>query len=200
VTLNVKATNGCNYYGSKPIVIRSPFGTVRYKSNYSCIDETLRFEALPENTDSIRWNFGDGTTFTTTERVVFYKYKLPGTYLPKIEFVSSAGCSYLPPMRDSIRIDRVNAGFKSVREEICGSTKVIFRVVLPGFALIFFSKNSIISALRFAGCKLNSTVRVCICFTVSKRDMVCNLNSKLFGWLNLFLNEPLIHTFCPTSK
>jgi gliding motility-associated-like protein len=126
VTLNVKTTNGCNYYGSKPIVIRSPFGTVRYKSNYSCIDETLRFEALPENTDSIRWNFGDGTTFTTTERVVFYKYKLPGTYLPKVEFVSSAGCSYLPPIRDSIRIDRVNAGFKSVREEICGSTKVIF--------------------------------------------------------------------------
>lgn len=126
VLLNVKAVNGCNYYGSKSVIIRSPFGTVRYISGYSCADEVVRFEALPEFTDSILWDFGDGTKLKTKDRVVFHAYTLAGAYLPKVEFISNDGCSYRPLIRDSIRVDKVTAGFKISSDELCGFTKVVF--------------------------------------------------------------------------
>lgn len=137
--LLVKLMGGCNYVASKPIKISSPSGSVRLKSGYSCIQENLRFEAIPFATDSIIWNFGDGTIVKTIDRVIYHKYSNPGLYIPRVIFKSTFGCSYQVPLNDTIKIDKVTGGFTYLQEQFCGNTRVDFKDTTR----TFFGKSGI---------------------------------------------------------
>jgi gliding motility-associated-like protein len=133
VKLYVKAIGGCNYIGSKPITINSPTGTASFKSGYSCIDESIRFEAIPFATDSILWDFGDGILLKTDKRVVYHQYQNPGVYVPTITLLSNLGCAFKVDISDTIKIDKVIGGFSYLQEEFCGYTRVDFKDTTNAF-------------------------------------------------------------------
>ncbi len=139
VRLTIVDEGGCTYTAVKQITIAAPDGTVRVQTGFNCQDDNVRFEAVPVNTDLISWNFGDGKTLTTTNRVVFHKYLNPGTYFASAEFVTNEGCRYIVPGTYEIKVDRIVPGFKYVQAEECGSTKVRF----TDTSNVFFGKSSI---------------------------------------------------------
>ncbi|MCF8339816.1 MAG: PKD domain-containing protein, partial [Chitinophagaceae bacterium] len=126
-SLLVKGNGGCNYVGQKTIAIIAPNGNVFYDAGYQCIKNAVRFEAKPLATDSIRWDFGDGSVLTTTEWVIYHNYTKPGKFLPKVYFKTKQGCSFLVPFKDTIIIDKIVNGFTFLSEAICGSTKLNFK-------------------------------------------------------------------------
>lgn len=51
----------------------------------------FRIETDAENVINYKWDFGDGTTITTTEPQAAYHYEVPGTYLVGAGFVAERG-------------------------------------------------------------------------------------------------------------
>ena len=126
VRLTIRSAGGCVYTGTRIITVAAPEGTVNIPSGFQCLENKIRFEATAFNTDSIVWNFGDGTVLKTTDRVVYHQYTAPGLYVPKISFLSASGCLFPVPDKDTIRIEAVLAGFRSVQQNYCGYTDVLF--------------------------------------------------------------------------
>jgi gliding motility-associated-like protein len=106
--------------------VNGPAGAFVYDHGYVCGNTPVRFEATVTGTDSIRWNFGDGASLTTTSHVVYHVYTNPGNYVPTARLLAGAGCSKLLQGVDTIKIDYVDAGFKSTPIKVCGSTNVSF--------------------------------------------------------------------------
>lgn len=137
--LLVKFLGGCNYVASKPVIVSSPAGSVKLKSGYSCIQDNIRFEALPFDTDTIIWDFGDGIKVKTVDRVIYHKYSNAGSYIPSVTFLSKFGCSYKVPLNDTLKIDNVAGGFTYLQEQFCGFTRVDFKDTTK----TFFGKSSV---------------------------------------------------------
>jgi gliding motility-associated-like protein len=137
--LLVKFLGGCNYVASKPVIVSSPTGSVKLKSGYSCIQDNIRFEALPFDTDTIIWDFGDGIKVKTVDRVIYHKYSNAGFYIPSVTFLSKFGCSYKVPLNDTLKIDNVAGGFTYLQEQFCGFTRVDFKDTTK----TFFGKSSV---------------------------------------------------------
>ena len=139
VKLYVKGSAGCNYVSNTTVELFSPSGTVEFKNGYSCVGESVRFEANASLTDSIEWHFGDGDSIITTSTVVTHAYLKPGIYIPKVKFLNTDGCAYEVEIKDTIKIDQVLTGFNISQEEFCGYTKVLFKDT----SFTFFGKDSI---------------------------------------------------------
>lgn len=122
----VRAQGGCIYTGERLIRIAGPEGTVNIQKGYQCIQSAIRFEATTYNTDSIQWQFGNGVEMVTNSNVLYYTYPSPGIYVPKAWLKTKAGCRVPVPVSDTIKVDRVAAGFRYVVEENCGYTDVRF--------------------------------------------------------------------------
>jgi gliding motility-associated-like protein len=126
VTLTVATAGGCTYTSTRSIVIAGPAGQLQYNGGFNCDTAGVRFEVVATNTDDITWHFGDGTTQTTTARVVFHSYQNPGAYLPFVTLNSNAGCQFLIMGTDSIRVDRITGGYSAVQQRSCGLTRMVF--------------------------------------------------------------------------
>jgi gliding motility-associated-like protein len=137
--LIITTTGGCVYSGRKKVELVSPEGTVRVQTGFNCESRSVRFEAVPQNTDSVIWNFGDGNILRTKDRVVFHKYSNPGTYYASAQFKSAGGCVFSVPGSFEIKIDKVVPGFKVERIQECGRTLVKF----TDTSNVFFGKQSV---------------------------------------------------------
>jgi gliding motility-associated-like protein len=126
VTMTARDFGGCRYIATKQIIVNGPAGAFIYDHGYICGSTPVRFEATVTGTDSIRWNFGDGATLTTTNNVVYHIYGQPGNYIPTVRLLAGAGCSKFLQGVDTIKVDYVDAGFKSNQVKVCGSTTVSF--------------------------------------------------------------------------
>ena len=126
ITLTTTSPGGCIYVTTKTVEVNGPSGTLQYAGGSACSPSPVRLEAIATNTNSYKWDFGDGTLSTTSNGVVFHEYVKPGTYLPSVALLNNAGCNYFIKGTDSIKIDKVDAGFVSVQERKCGSTNVVF--------------------------------------------------------------------------
>ncbi len=124
--LIVKTQGGCVYTGSRNISINGPAGTAKVQAGYQCAGVPLRFEATAFNTDSIEWHFGDGQKMVTKNRVINHVYEAAGLYVPRAFFRSAGGCVFEVPLRDTIKVDRVKAGFTYNMNQVCGYTEVRF--------------------------------------------------------------------------
>ena len=127
-TINMVATTsgGCAYVASQNIVITAPSGTWTYDHGFICNATSVHFEATVQNTDSLQWNFGDGTTETTTSGIIYHSYQQAGKYLPIVYLKTKAGCVVPLPGIDTIYVDYIKAGFKYVQQNLCGSTDITF--------------------------------------------------------------------------
>lgn len=128
VKMVAKHPAGCTYEASKNIVVRGPSGTFQYNHGFICGNTPVRFTANTLNTDSIRWNFGDGTFLTSTSTVVYHTYANAGLYMPSATLLSNiyGACSVALQGTDTIKVDYIKAGFRYAEQKVCGSTTVQF--------------------------------------------------------------------------
>jgi len=126
VTLDVTVPGGCNYITKKTVKVSGPSGSWTHTTGYLCNDAAAYFQVVANNADSLIYQFGDGTVFTTTSNTVSHVYANGGTYLPSVILKNKAGC--LVPLQgiDSIKVDKVKAGFKAAIQQYCGYTVVNF--------------------------------------------------------------------------
>lgn len=126
VTLIVTVPGGCTYTSTQTITIKGPSGTMTYDAGYIC-DGTVRLAANATGTDLYYWDFGDGKTETTSVPVVYHAYSLPGNYLPVLTLKNNAGCNFLIKGVDTVKIEKIEAGFSTSETKTCGNTSVNFK-------------------------------------------------------------------------
>ena len=126
VHMHVIDPGGCMYDTTKTITVGGPYGTLQYTGNTICGTLPVRLDATAFFTDSIRWNFGDGTFLTTTSRFVFHTYLQPGIYRPFIELISgpNGNCRITIPGTTDIKVDKLISGFDHNLTRLCDSTKI----------------------------------------------------------------------------
>jgi PKD repeat protein len=108
------------------ITVGGPAGSLAYTAGYTCGTAPVILQATATNTTGYLWDFGDGTTQTTTVSQVSHIYSTPGTYFPSVTLQGAAGCNSLLTGTATIKADRVTGGFKTTQSQGCGSTEVNF--------------------------------------------------------------------------
>ncbi len=137
VSLTTTVPGGCTYTSQQVVTISGPGGTLQYLGGYKCFPNGVSFIANVSNTDSIRWNFGDGTFAVTTSNSIFHNYAGPGIYVPSANFINTAGCNFSVIGIDTIRVDKIDSGFVQSTQKFCGYTNVLF----TDTSVAFFGKQ-----------------------------------------------------------
>jgi PKD repeat protein len=139
VKLVVTVPGGCTYITNKTIVVNGPKGTLKYTGGYNCYPAAIQLQAVATGASTYVWDFGDGTTQSTTQQVVFHSYANAGFYVPKVSLQNATGCTVLLTGVDTIKVDKVDGGFTFAKDEICGFTTLTF----TDTSRAFFGKQSI---------------------------------------------------------
>ncbi|MEO8771581.1 MAG: PKD domain-containing protein [Ferruginibacter sp.] len=138
VTLVVTAPGGCTYTSTKIITITGPTGSLSYTGGFVCYPDPVRLEATATGFNNLLWDFGDGNTLTTTQLVVFHSYQAPGLYLPSVTLQSS-GCNFQIQGLDTIKVDKIDAGFSWSTQQHCGYSNINF----TDTSHVFFGESSV---------------------------------------------------------
>ncbi len=124
----IHTTNGgCTYKDSIRIRLQATTGTWTYQSGTICNNTPVRFNAQTNGADSIRWYFGDGNVQTTTQATVFHTYVNAGHYVPHAMLIKNGvACNVQLIGSDTIKVQRIQAAFRTVLQQQCGNTQVNF--------------------------------------------------------------------------
>jgi len=120
-----KGLLGCNFRETKTVVIAGPTGTMQYAGGYLCLGDAKQFEILGSGATGYRFVFGDGDSLSTSNAIVSHLYTRPGTFIP-YAYIFYGTCSLKVATGDTIKVDRVKAGFKFTTQQLCGSTIITF--------------------------------------------------------------------------
>lgn len=126
VKMNVILASGCVGTALKTISVLQPVGSFSFSQAYYCNNQTARFDAVINNPDSLLWDFGDGAFLRTLQTTVFHTYTSPGIYFPKLTLKSVNGCQNTVPAPDTVKVEKLIAGFKNNEVKQCGSTTLNF--------------------------------------------------------------------------
>ena len=127
ITMSAVNAGGCTFTDSATVQVKSPTGTISFKGGLYCnSNNNVLFQPNVFNTDSIEWNFGDGTIFTTAVKSVSHLYKKEGIYYPSFVMISKTGCRIPVAASDSVIIESVKAYFKVTTLYDCGLTTFKF--------------------------------------------------------------------------
>lgn len=124
VQFDVTLPNGCIGSGYKLVTISQPTGSFSFNGTLLCDSRQVRFDAVTNATDTLLWDFGDGTTLQTTLKTVYHTYTSSGIFIPKLSLKSATGCVSNVPATDTIKVELLDAGFTSSIVKICGSTTI----------------------------------------------------------------------------
>jgi gliding motility-associated-like protein len=125
--MSARSTAGCIYKSTQTISVTAPEGSARMKSGFNCMDIPLQITATAFNTDSIEWNFGDGTkSVTANTGSVYHNYRNAGVYAPKVFLKNISGCVRELKLSDTVRVENIKTGFQAVVRKSCGFTDVQF--------------------------------------------------------------------------
>ena len=120
----ISRQGGCVSVAQKTIRITPPVGNLLFNSGYVCLNTPVRFEAV-SNVTSYRFIFGDGDSLVTNTAVVLHNYTRPGRFVPKLVLVTG-NCEARLVATDTIKVDRIRAGFTTTQIQNCGNTSVNF--------------------------------------------------------------------------
>ncbi|MBA4197828.1 MAG: hypothetical protein C0459_09770, partial [Chitinophaga sp.] len=122
--INMKATStgGCVYVDSGYVRITSPTGNLQTHAGYNCVNSNIVFTASTNNTDSIKWNFGDSSIITSTLNNIKHSYTKAGTYFVTAQLINKQGCTVKLPVVDTVTVDAVTANFNITADYECGKT------------------------------------------------------------------------------
>jgi gliding motility-associated-like protein len=116
-------SGGCLYVDTALITVKAPEMSVSYKGGSYCkLNSVVEFVPTTQFTDSIRWNFGDGTVITTIPGKTVHNYSTAGSYLPKVTLLNATQCAVQVSMKDSIQVDEIQPGFKITVVNECANT------------------------------------------------------------------------------
>jgi gliding motility-associated-like protein len=122
----VTVPGGCVYLTDKTITVGGPAGSLQYNSGFTCYPLPVFLQASAINTTSYFWDFNDGSTQTTISSSVNHQYNNPGVYVPTVTFQGAQGCTVMVKGIDTIKVDKVTAGFTTAQSGSCGNTTVAF--------------------------------------------------------------------------
>jgi gliding motility-associated-like protein len=129
-TVIMQAINegGCVYIDSSHVTINAPSVQLQYKGGVYCeLNKPIEFLPRASNTDSIRWNFGDGIIITTAAQKISHAYAQAGSFVPKLELINTTHACIIPvTASDTLRIDQVKPDFKISAVYDCGKTTYHF--------------------------------------------------------------------------
>lgn len=114
----------CSDTAARTVSIGGATGSLRNTSGYVCLNTSVRFEGLSPNATQFKYVFGDGDSLTTTSALVNHVYTRPGIYVPNLTLIGGS-CLY-KTTGDTIRVDRIKAGFRMEQQYECGRTIVRF--------------------------------------------------------------------------
>ena len=96
---------------SKNISLKGPKAKLSYTPFSGCNPLKTDFHASAKNTVAYIWDFGDGSTQTTTDSLKNYTYTSTGKFLPQLIIVDSGGCRVPVVNNDTIVVFGANAKF-----------------------------------------------------------------------------------------
>ncbi len=127
VTLRAYSANGCVDSMKKTVKINAgPTGTISYTPVNGCFPVSISFTATSQNTTSIVWDYDNGVTQATAGNMVTYTYTRPGAYLPKVILSNANGCSVAVIGGDTIKVNKLTAGFIAAPDPVCVAAPVTF--------------------------------------------------------------------------
>jgi len=118
---------GCTFNASKNILINGPKGSFVYTNGVVCQNNAVFFQAAIANTDSIRWDFGDGTYATSTGSTIYHSYQQSGNFIPAMNLYHGASCILKIPGTDTIKMDILKIGFTVSAQNNCGNSLIAFK-------------------------------------------------------------------------
>lgn len=124
--LLVTSPGGCTDTIYKKIDIKGPTGTFMYDKTASCNPGTVGFTAQTQNTQSLIWDFNDGSTENTADSSINHLYNSLGVYVPKMILQDAKGCKVPVAGKDTIRIYGVRSFFNSNTSLVCDKGIVNF--------------------------------------------------------------------------
>jgi len=124
--VSATAASGCNYIDSAHIHITSPTGTLQLNNAINCASSSVNFLVNNNYTDSVEWNFGDGSSATTSSNTVSHNYLSAGIYYATVSLKNNNGCTITLPTKDTVKIDELIAGMKLSAVYDCGKTTFLF--------------------------------------------------------------------------
>ena len=116
----------CYDTATRSINLKGPNGTFNYNPLKECYPLEASFLANTENTAFYTWDFGDGSTKTTTDDSIKYKYRAPGAFVPKLIMEDRSGCRVALENKDTIRVLGVYPYFLADVATGCDSSLAIF--------------------------------------------------------------------------
>ena len=126
-TVMLIATNayGCKDTAIEHVNIYGYAGAFTYAPDSGCAPLTVYFHANITNVPSIIWDFGDGSTSSSSStKDTVHTYPIPGGYIPNLILSDNTGCQNSSKGIDTIKVDGVKTGFKTGPE--CVGEKIIF--------------------------------------------------------------------------
>ena len=113
-TVMLIATNayGCSDTAIQHVNVYGYAGAFTYTPDSGCAPLTVHFSSTLTNVPSIIWDFGDGSTSSSssTEDTV-HTYTIPGGYIPKLILSDNTGCQNSSTGLDTIKVDAVTVAF-----------------------------------------------------------------------------------------
>ena len=126
VNLIVRVPGGCVYRSQDTVTVLGPAGTFMYDAGFNCSPNAVMFTASASNASSYAWNFGDGNSITTSTNTIFHTYSNPGNYVPSVVLQNQTGCNFPIQGIDTIKVDKIDAGFIYAAQRNCGFTFLQF--------------------------------------------------------------------------
>ena len=123
VQLIVTNAAGCRDTAIGHVKVYGYAGAFSYNADSGCVPLRISFDADLSNialAASIIWDFSDGVVSSASlTDTISHAYVVPGAYLPKLIITDHAGCVSSSLGRDTIKADRVDAGFLAIPDPVC---------------------------------------------------------------------------------
>jgi gliding motility-associated-like protein len=125
VTMVSVDAGGCAYKSVQSVVVSGPTGQLVYEAPFVCVGSSITFRAISNNTVRYIYYFGNGDSAVSLNSSFSYTYPQPGTYRPHV-VLQSGNCRSEIWGADSLKVDRVRAGFLHQAQPDCGFTTLQF--------------------------------------------------------------------------
>lgn len=117
--LLVTSPGGCTSFSTKSIKVFGPNGDIRFTPTLGCIPTLVKFTVTSNNTDSLIWDFRDGTSIISKNLFVTHLYTQAIDKQPMITLQDAQGCRFTLPNIDTLKIVGFQPDFGVVDSLLC---------------------------------------------------------------------------------
>lgn len=125
--LTVTSPGGCIASTTKSIKVFGPMGVLRFTPTIGCIPTLVNFKLSSNNTDSLIWNFRDGSSIITKDPVISHLYTAATDLQPEVTLQDIKGCRYtLNSTIDTLKIIGFKPDFGVATNLLCTNGTIDF--------------------------------------------------------------------------